>query len=155
MISRAKTITIKRTEANDPDFPYLVAQLTFEIRDLYGDQQVVYDKYNQISHLDTVVVGYVNDEPAGCGCFQKANNEAAEIKRVYVKPSERKQGIATAILNELEVWAKEKSYTEVITETANKLDESISFLKNRGYHSIPPYGPYVGMETSVCFGKKL
>jgi len=155
MAQRQKTITIKRTEASDPDFPYLVAQLTFEIRDLYGDRQVVYDKYNEISHLDTVVVGYVNDEPVGCGCFQKDNYKVAEIKRVYVKPPERKQGIATAILNELEVWAKEKGYTEVITETANKLNESISFLKNRGYHSIPPYGPYVGMETSVCFEKKL
>lgn len=155
MAQPRKTITIKRTEASDPDFPLLVAQLTLEIRDLYGDQQVVYDKYNEISHLETVVIGYVNDEPAGCGCFQKANYKVAEIKRVYVKPSERKLGIATAIINELEVWAKEEGYTEVITETANKLDESISFLKHRGYYSIPSYGPYVGMETSVCFGKKL
>ena len=155
MKSRAKAITIKRTEASDPDFPFLVAQLTFELRDLYGDQQVVYDKYNEISHLETVVIGYVNDDPVGCGCFQKADYKIAEIKRVYVKPSERKMGIATAIMDELEIWAKEEGYTDVITETANKLNESISFLKNRGYHSIPPYGPYVGMETSVCFGKKL
>ena len=150
-----KTVTIKRTEASDPDFPYLVAQLTFELRELYGNQKVLYDKYNEISHLETVVIGYVNDVPAGCGCFQKSNYKIAEIKRVYVKPSERKMGIATAIMDELEIWAKEDGFNEVVTETANKLDESISFLKNRGYHSISKFGPYVNMETSVCFGKQL
>ena len=155
MPSPAKAITIKRTDASDPDFPYLVAQLTFEIRELYGDFQVVYDKYNQISHLDTVVIAYVNDVPAGCGCFKEIDDRTVEIKRVYVKPPERNIGIATGIMNELEVWAKESDYNQVITETANKLVESISFLKNRGYEIIPSYGPYAAMKTSVCFRKSL
>lgn len=150
-----RAVTIKRTEASDPDFPYLVAQLTLEIREIYGDFQVIYDKYNQISHLDTVVIGYVNDMPVGCGCFKEIDPETVEIKRVYVKPAEREMGMATAIMDELEVWAKELGYSEVITETANKLDKSISFLKNRGYHTIPAYGPYAMMKTSVCFGKSL
>jgi GNAT superfamily N-acetyltransferase len=155
MPSPAKSITIKRTDAGDPDFTFLVAQLTFEIRELYGDFQVIYDKYNQISHLDTVVIAYVNDAAAGCGCFKEIDRKTVEIKRVYVRPAERKMGIASAIMNELEVWAKEKGYAKVITETANKLAESISFLKNRGYEMIPNYGPYVGMEASVCFRKDL
>src|SRR5579862_884940 len=140
MPAPAKAITIKRTEASDPDFPYLVGQLTFEIRELYGDFQVVHDKYNQISHLDTVVIAYVNDVPAGCGCFKEIDHKTVEMKRVYVKPSERKMGIATAIMNELEVWAKEDGYLKAITETAKKLDDSISFLENRGYQVIPEYG---------------
>ena len=155
MPAPAKSITIKRTEATDPDFPYLVAQLTFEIRELYGDFQVVHDKYNEISHLGTVVIACANDIPVGCGCFKEIDDKTVEIKRVFVKPSERKMGIASAIMDELEVWAKEAGYSEVITETANKLDESISFLKNRSYQVIPEYGPYVGSETSVCFGKRL
>jgi len=150
-----KTITIKRTEADAPDFPQLVALLTLEIRELYGDFQVIYDKYNEISHLDTVVIAYVNDIAVGCGCFKEIDGETAEIKRLYVKPSERKMGIASAVLNELEVWAKEEGYSVVITETAKKLDESIRFLKNRGYYVIPNYGPYVGVDSGVCFRKRL
>lgn len=151
----AKTITIKRTEANDPDFPYLVSQLTLEIRQIYGDFQVVYDKYNQISHLDTVVIAYVNDAPVGCGCFKKIDSKTAEIKRMYVKPAERKSGIASGVLNELEIWAKEEGYKKVITETAVGLAGSITFLKNHGYQIIANYGPYVKSETSVCFEKRL
>lgn len=151
----AKSITIKRTEASDPDFPFLVAQLTLELRELYGDFRVVYDKYNQISHLDTVVIACANDVPVGCGCFKEIDSKTVEIKRVYVKPSERKYGIGAAVMDELEVWAKEDGYSRVITETADKLDESLRFLKNRGYHIIPGYGPYAGMKTSVCFAKSL
>ncbi len=155
MPSPAKSITIKRTDASDPDFPLLVAQLTFEIREIYDDFRVIHDKYNQISHLDTVVIACANDVAVGCGCFKEIDSHTVEIKRVYVRPSERKLGIGTAVMDELEVWAKEAGYTEVITETANKLAESISFLKNRGYETIPNYGPYIGMEASVCFRKSL
>jgi len=155
MAASARTITIKRTEADDPDFRYLVAQLSFELRDLYGDKKVLVDNYIDISHLETVVIGCVNDMPVACGCFQKANYKIAEIKRVFVKPAERKTGIGSAIMDELETWAKEDGFAELITETADKLNESIVFLKNRGYHSIPNFGPYIGTDTSVCFKKQL
>ncbi|MFB9844191.1 GNAT family N-acetyltransferase [Mucilaginibacter ginsenosidivorans] len=151
----AKSITIKRTEANDPDFPYLAALLNHELHEKYGELQVVYDKFNQISNLDTVVIAYVNDAPAGCGCFKRIDKNTAEIKRMFVKTGERNQGLASSILNELEVWAKEEGYSSAILETANKQLEAIAFYEKQGYEMIPNYGPYVGMETSVCFGKKL
>jgi GNAT superfamily N-acetyltransferase len=151
----AKSITIKRTEANDPDFPYLAALLNHELHEKYGELQVVYDKFNQISNLDTVVIAYVNDMPAGCGCFKRIDKNTAEIKRMFVKPSERKQGLASGILNELEAWAKEEGYSTANLETASKQLEAIAFYKKQGYDIIPNYGPYVGMETSICFGKKL
>ncbi|HVV55623.1 MAG TPA: GNAT family N-acetyltransferase [Mucilaginibacter sp.] len=150
----SKSITIKRTEADDPDFAYLVAQLNLELKSQFGELQLVYDKYNQISKLATVVIAYVNDAPVGCGCFRKAG-AAAELKRMYVKPSERKSGIASAVLGELETWAKEEGYSRMILETAVQLSESIAFYKNRGYHAVPNYGPYAGMDTSVCFEKRL
>lgn len=151
----AKSITIKRTEANDPDFPYLAALLNHELHEKYGELQVVYDKFNQISNLDTVVIAYVNDAPAGCGCFKRIDKNTAEIKRMFVKTGERNQGLASSILNELEVWAKEEGYSSAILETADKQQEAIAFYKKQGYQIIQNYGPYVGMETSVCFGKKL
>jgi len=155
MTSPAKTITIKRTGANDPDFPYLVSLLNQELRERYGELQVVYDKYNQISDLDTVVVAYVNDIPSGCGCFKKTDATTAEIKRMFVKATERNQGLASTILYELETWAKEDGYSFTILETANKQQEAIALYQKLGYEIIPNYGPYVGIETSVCFRKRL
>jgi putative acetyltransferase len=151
----AKTITIKRTESSDPDFPLLVALLNQELRERYGALQVVYDQFNHISDLGTVVIAYSNDIPSGCGCFKVFDDDTVEIKRMFVKPSERKQGIAFSILSELEVWAKEDGYSNVVLETANKQYESIALYQKAGYSTIANYGQYIGMEASVCLGKGL
>jgi len=154
-MSANKATTIVRTESSDPDFPLLVTLLNVELRERYGETRVIYDKFNQISNLDTVVIAYVNDVPSGCACFKKIDVDTVEIKRMFVKPAERNIGLASGILSELEVWAKEDGFSYVILETAHKQHEAIAFYIKRGYAIIPNYGPYVGMETSVCFGKKL
>jgi GNAT superfamily N-acetyltransferase len=150
-----KSITIVRTESSDPDFPHLVMQLTLELKETYGEALVIYDTFKQISNLDTVVIAYVNEVPSGCGCFKKIDAHTVEIKRLFVKPSERNMGIASGILGELEVWAKEDGFSNAILESAHKQQEAIAFYKKQGYDIIPNYGPYIGMETSVCFGKRL
>ena len=155
MATPGKTITIKRTDSNDLDFPQLVTLLNQELRERYDDLQSFYDSYNKIKDLDTVVIAYSNDIPAGCGCFKKFDEQTVEIKRMFVKPAERKQGIASSILSELEGWAKEDGYTHVVLETANKQHESIALYKKQGYQVIPNYGQYAGLETSICFRKEL
>lgn len=151
----AKTITIKRTDSYDLDFPQLVGLLNLELRERYGTLQSAYDTYNHIKDLDTVVIAYCNDVPAGCGCFKKFDNSTVEIKRMFVKPAERKQGIASSMLSELEIWAKEDGYTYAVLETAAKQPESIALYKKVGYTTIPNYGQYIGMELSICMRKKL
>jgi len=150
-----KTITIKRTDSFDFDFPQLVALLNLELHERYGELQLIYDTFNQISNLDTVVIAYVNDMPAGCGCFKRFDEATAEIKRMFVKADERGQGIASLILKELEVWAKEDGYSYAVLETAIKQQESIGLYKKAGYTIIPNYGQYIGMENSICFRKAL
>jgi putative acetyltransferase len=150
-----KAITIKRTESSDPDFPFLVAQLNQELRGKYGDLQSVYEQFNLIGNLDTVVIAYSNDSPAGCGCFKKVDDNTIEIKRMFVKPDERKHGFASGILNELETWAKEDGYIYSIAETVKKQQEAITFYQKNGYKIIPNYGQYIGMESSICFRKRL
>ena len=154
-MSANKATTIVRTESSDPDFPLLVALLNLELRERYGDARVIYDKFNQISDLETVVIAYVNDVPSGCACFKEIDEDTVEIKRMFVKPAERNMGLASGILNELEVWAKEDGFSIIVLETPNKQYEAIDFYKKRGYKIIPNYGPYVGMELSVCMRKKL
>src|SRR5437588_7208656 len=113
-MSPYKSTTIVRTESSDPDFPLLVALLNLELCERYGEVQVIYDTFNVINNLDTVVIAYRDDTPAGCGCFKKIDEKTVEVKRMFVKPAERKHGVASAILNELEVWAKEDGFSHVI-----------------------------------------
>jgi putative acetyltransferase len=150
-----ENVRINRVKSDNRDFHGLVEFLDNELNARYGELQAQYDRYNKIDNIDTVVIGYVNDIPAGCGCFKIINEDVIEIKRMYVKPEFRGSGIAGMILSELEAWAVEKGLSVAILETAIKQAEAIRFYTRLGYKSIENYGQYAGNENSLCFSKEL
>ncbi|SIT88092.1 GNAT family N-acetyltransferase [Pontibacter indicus] len=78
-----------------------------------------------------------------------------EVKRMYVLPEGRNQGIASKVLAELEAWAQELAYARCILETGLKQPEAIGLYQKSGYQQIPNYAQYAGVENSVCFEKVL
>ena len=74
---------------------------------------------------------------------------------MYVPPALRGKGIASAVLAELEKWAKELNYKKCILETGKKQPEAIALYNKNGYCIIPNYGQYENVENSVCFEKNL
>src|ERR1700741_4164700 len=118
-------IDLKRTNSKDADFRRLIAELDANLREIYDELMDVYDEHNIIEDLDTVVIARLDGEPVGCGCFKHFNEDAAEIKRMYVRKSCRGQGISGLILAELEAWAKEKGFIVTILETGERNIEAL------------------------------
>jgi len=146
---------LKRTNNQNPDFLYLIPLLDKDLRIRYQALQNIYDQHNVIVNVDTVVIAYADGRAVGCGCFKQFNDSSVEIKRMYVKPEYRRQGISSAILNELESWALESGYLGAVLETGNRQEEAIALYKKQGYVIIPNYPPYEAMETSICMKKRL
>ena len=89
----AQNIILKRTDSSDPDFRLLITLLDKELNERYGElMQSTYDQHNHIIDINTVVIAYSNGEPAGCACFKKYDDTDAEIKRMFVKATERGTG---------------------------------------------------------------
>ena len=148
--------TVKRTDCNDPDFRKLIHLLDNELRSRNGESvQEFFDQYNIIRDIDTVVLVYCDGMAVGCGCFKKFDINSAEIKRMYVMPGKRGQGIAVLILNELEAWAKELHYSNLVLETGTRLSEAVSLYKKYGFAVIENWGQYIGVKESVCMGKQV
>lgn len=146
---------IIRNKSSNKDFRELVRLLDVELYERYGPGQAQFDKFNNVDNIDTVVVGYIGNQPAGCGCFKPFNPDSIEIMRMYVKPEYRGTGIAEMILLELEKWGVEKGYTESTLETANKQQEAIRFYKRLEYKQMDNYGQYIGKTDHICMKKKL
>ena len=146
---------LKRTNNQNPDFLYLIPLLDRDLRSRYLELQDTYDQHNVIVNVDTVVIAYVGDQPAGCGCFKQSNETAVEMKRMYVEPVFRRQGISSLILGELENWALEMGYRQAVLETGNKQVEAIAMYEKLGYSVILNYPPYENMTTSICMQKTL
>lgn len=147
---------LKRTDSNDKDFHFLVEKLNKYLLQQYGALQDYYGQFNKIENIQNVVVAYIDNEPAGCGCFKKFDDSSVEIKRMFVANEHRGKGVGTAVLNELAHWAAELGKKSLVLEMGNRQPEAAVLYKKYGFTITPNYGQYIGMEeTSICMKKEL
>ncbi|MCF7568218.1 GNAT family N-acetyltransferase [Sabulilitoribacter arenilitoris] len=148
-------LKLVRTDFNNTDFASLVKKLNFYLKTVDGDDHDFYNQYNNIDILKYVVVAYYKNVPVGCGAFKKFDKNSAEIKRMYTNSNYRNEGVASKILNELEIWSKEIGYNTCVLETGKKQTEAIQFYKKNNYTIIPNFYPYKNMANSLCFKKEI
>jgi len=144
-----------RTTSENPDFRALVQLLDQDLAERDGAEHGFYAQYNKIDLIRHAVVAYLDDQSAGCGALKEFEPGAVEIKRMYVRPECRQQGVARTVLGELEKWAAELGYPTAILETGKRQPEAIALYERSGYALTPNYGQYVGVENSVCMRKEL
>lgn len=145
------------TNGRDIRFINLCRELDDYLDDTVGKdkQKTEYNVYNKIDDINDVVLVLDEDVVAGCGSFKKYNLETAEVKRVFVKESERRKGIAEKIMNELEDLAAKQRYTTLILETGVLLKGAQSLYKKLGFNIIENYAQYAENKGSVCMSKDI
>ena len=143
-----------KTNSNHSDFQKLTQLFDDYLVEIDGDEKDFFAQYNQI-YIDNVIVCYEDEIAVGCGAFKEYEPTVAEIKRMFVLPEKRGKGIASTVLNALEIWAKENGFQHAILETSNQLTNAISLYQKSGYEVIPNYGQYIDVESSVCMKKIL
>ncbi|MBT2563231.1 GNAT family N-acetyltransferase [Pedobacter sp. ISL-68] len=148
-------LTLIRTASDNADFRTLVALLDQDLAVRDGDDHTFYAQFNKVDTIKEVVVAYQNGAPVGCGAIKPFSATEAEVKRMFVHPDHRNQGIAAKVLNELESRAAELGFTSCVLETGKKQPEAIALYQKVGYHIRPNYGQYVGVDNSVCMIKTI
>ncbi|WP_158837774.1 GNAT family N-acetyltransferase [Polaribacter sp. L3A8] len=148
--------TIKRTNSDNLDFIKLVKELDIDLGVYYKEEESFYGELNNIDKIKHTIVAYnKEDEPIGCGGIKEFSIKEIEIKRMYIKPNYRGQGIASIILNELENWSSELNYEKCILETLKEKPYAIAFYEKNKYNEISNFGEYAKAKNSVCFEKTL
>ena len=148
-------IHLKRTSNKDKDFKNLIVELDNDLQGRYSNITYQFNAFTDVSQINTVVVAYIQDIAVGCGCFKELDENTVEIKRMFVNPYFRGFGVASSIIEELLVWAKQLYYTTAVLETGKRQPESIKLYSKHGFAITENFGPYVGMEESVCMQKPL
>lgn len=149
------SVTVRSCSPSDPDFLALVAQLDEFLTGIDGDRHDFYHQFNDPIGLSYAVVAYQDDLPVGCGGFKPLDSQVAEVKRMYVDPEARGTGVGRLVLDALEQEARRSGYRALWLETHKRLEPAIRLYRSAGYSTIPNFGPYVGVEDSVCFEKVL
>jgi putative acetyltransferase len=146
---------VKRTDGSDHDFAQLVQESDTFYRQTFGAAMDYFDQFNTIDTIEHAIVINEDDIPVACGCFRPHDEDSAEIKRMYVLPASRNKGFATAVLHELEKWAKELGYSSTVLETSINLTQAVNLYRKHGYQKTEKWGPYTEVEMSICMKKTL
>ena len=86
------------------------------------------------------LVGYDDDGRAVCGGgVKRLDDEAAEIKRMYVLPELRGRGLAGELLRALEDAARSLGYAIARLDTGPKQPQAQAQYVRAGYAPIPDY----------------
>ncbi len=142
-----------RTDGRDEAFLKLVSNLDQELRVYDGEEHLFYSQYNKTDGIKHAVIALGSEKAIACGALRPYDTVSMEVKRMYVMPEFRRMGISKSILHELELWSAELGYRRCILETGKRQLEAVALYRNCQYVEIPNYGPYKGVENSICFEK--
>ena len=148
-----------RFEQCDPDHPpasELLAEMRVELND-------VYESFSRLDNPPLVpdelrdpggayLVGYEDADAIAGGGLRRLDDGVAEIKRMFVRPAARSRGVARALLDALELTAKELGYQKVRLDTGPKQIHGLALYRSAGYVDVPPYND----NPFACFwGEKV
>ena len=91
----------------------------------------------------------------GCGGYMLLPGQAAEMKRLFVDPATRGQGIGGAIIRVLEEAAAREGVCTLLLETGIKSFEALRLYKSLGFTECEPFAAYQPDPLSVFMVKAL
>ncbi|TDC26981.1 N-acetyltransferase [Streptomyces sp. 8K308] len=102
------------------------------------------------------LVAVVDDETVGCVAVQTTEVAGTgEVKRMYVAPAARGQGVARALLKEIELRAADLGYDRLRLVTGHLQPAAIALYESSGYQRTEPYGTYADRPGTFCYAKSL
>lgn len=103
------------------------------------------------------VVAYERELPIGCGGWRWFDRGSAtiEIKKTYLVPAARGQGIGRSLLAWLEFAAAERGGARVVLETGVRNTSALSLFLDAGYKPIEGYVPGRDPAINRAFVKGL
>jgi GNAT superfamily N-acetyltransferase len=96
-------------------------------------------------------VGYRDGEPVCCGGLKRLTEGTCEIKKMYVVPTARGQGVARLLLHQLERAARELGYDVARLDTGPKQVHAQALYADEGYQAIEDFN---GNPVAAFWGEK-
>jgi putative acetyltransferase len=151
-------LTIERITVATDEIRELVDELNVALSGPYLPEQHHYVPFEQLFDGPVrLFAARVDGVAVGCGGVAFYDG-FAEVKRMYTQPPARRQGVATAVLRQLEGAAKGAGYSVLRLETGMYQAEAIAFYEREGFELCDAFGDYLSLspraiETSVFYEK--
>jgi GNAT superfamily N-acetyltransferase len=121
------------------------------------------DALSRVPTSDEVLVTWIamdGPEAVATGSLRRLGGTARhpevihEVKRMFVRPSHRRRGLAAGVLAAVERSALDRGIEVLHLQTGIRQPEAVALYEREGWTRTEPYPPYPA-DTSICFGKRL
>ena len=102
-----------------------------------------------------LLIGLLDGEPVTGGGFRRFDADTAELKRIWTDSRFRQQGLARALLAELETAIAARGYRRVYLTTGDRQPEAEALYLSSGYVRLAEPLPAEGEVYPVAFEKTL
>jgi putative acetyltransferase len=152
----ADGITIARERPDQPDALAMIEALDALMTSLYPpESNHLLDVTALLHPAVTFLVVRAADEAVGCGALLHDARGWGEVKRMYVQPDRRGQGIGRRLLGELERIACGGGLDLLRLETGIHNAEALALYRKAGFGEGEPFGDYRVDPLSVFMEKRL
>ena len=135
--------------------PELSAALDDYLSSLYPPTSNHFLDLEQLSQPDIrLFVARRDGAPLACGALRIAR-DYGEVKRMYVSPAARGEGLGRAILARIESEAQREGLRVMRLETGNRQNEALGLYRSAGYVDCGPFGEYRPDPLSRFMEKQL
>ncbi len=156
-MSAAPTITVRQESPDQPEVRALIAALDKHLLSTYSPE--ANHLLDVTALMEPEVTFFVARNAmgvaVGCGAI-RLEDGYAEVKRMYVTPAARGQGIAEKLLSALTDAARALGLPALRLETGEDLKEAAALYRKHGFREIPAFGEYrLTAESSLCMEKTI
>ena len=141
---------------DSPDAAQLITELEAVLAPLYPQaSRHGYSIDKLLRQGVAFFVTRVDGAPAGCGGVQVFGADYAEVKRMFVRPPYRGQGLGRLMLAHLADYSRAQAVGVLRLETGIHQIEAIHLYERFGFRRVGPFGAYRPDPNSVFFEMPL
>ncbi len=147
--------TVAAEPYDSADAAELRHELSCELLERYGRDSDPEERPDSERTLVFLVARDAEGRAVGCGALLDLDEDAAEIKRMFVRRHARGQDVARRLLEGLEREAADRGFAACRLETGERQPEAMHLYRSAGYKEIERFGPYRDAPLSRCFEREL
>ena len=86
-----------------------------------------------------LLLAWMDGQPVGCVALRRIEDGLCEMKRLYLKPSVRRDGAGRRLALTLLQEARTLGFRRMPLATLPIMNAAVNLYRSLGFHSIPPY----------------
>ncbi len=150
---------ITRAAMDAPEVRRLIAALDAEIMELYPEDRTAdhfrLDADEVAPGRGAFFLAWIDGRAVGCGAVRLLDARSAEVKRMFVEPARRGQGVGTCLLRAIEAEARALGAASLLLETGPRQPAAIALYAREGFVECAPFSEYPASPLSRFMSKVL